>query len=392
MILQAAFSRAAASLVVLLAGSTCLAEGPPFAPVAHSIPPAGADICDSATQPALTSGPEWRGADVSFLAAGEKAGARWRDEMGRETDLLELLADLGANLVRIRLWYDRPTGVGSIEDGLAIAARARAHGLALWLDLHYSSTWADPGHQETPIAWSGVSAGALSDSVAVYTARVVSRFRDEVGEPEFVQVGNEVSSGMLWPSGRIQNWDDRGCWDRFCALWNAGANAVRETAPECRVILHLDPTPGPDGVLRFLSEIRTRGGSVDGIALSYYPWWHGSLSRLDEFIRALDLAGEFWYLAEVAYPWSPVGFDSEGNVLWDVSSLPEAYGPSASGQARFLGDLRRRVEASSLGMGILYWAPEWVSAPRQGSPWENCALFDASGRLLPGARVLFRVD
>ena len=378
--------------VVVGAGSLASAEPPTSG---GAVPSSGVE-----TAPRVLSGLEdrepdsaprrWRGADVSLLPELERAGATWRDDVGRLRDPLALLSAAGCDIVRIRIWYEVSGGAGGMEDGLAIARRARTLGLAFWIDLHYSESWADPGQQTTPRAWAGLSPAALADSVASYTDRVVSRFRDEAGAPAIVQLGNEISAGLLWPAARLTDWNDAESWDRLGEIWNAGEAGARRAAPEVQIVLHLDPTPGPDGVLRFLREIRNRGARVDGLALSYYPWWHGGIARLDDFVRALETAEQPWYLAEVAYPWSLGAFDAETNLVGAGASLAEGFAPSAEGQARFLRELRRRIDESTFGRGILYWEPEWVTAPAVGSVWENCALFDLMGKLLPGAHALWR--
>lgn len=357
-----------------------------------------APVADSSsTHPALRS--FLVGADLSGLAEVERHGAVFRGADGTPGDALALLVAHGLEVVRVRLWYGVVAGAGGSDDALALARRARALGLGFWLDVHYSETWADPGRQETPRAWRGLEAPALADSVEAYTARTLDRFRAEGLTPDFMQIGNETSAGMLWPVGRLDDWSDAEAWDRLAALFAAGARGARGRGPAGAagaagdpgrpwapiVCLHLETSLGPNGVARYLDEIAARRVEVDAVALSYYPWWHGDLSRLDAVVSVLEARKTPWYLAEVAYPWSLEGFDGMGNLVGRGNDLVHGYRADAAGQANYLRALRERVAATRGGRGVLYWAPEWVSAPGAPSPWENCAWFDVTGRILPAA-------
>ena len=50
-------------------------------------------------------------------------------------------------------------------DVVAKARRAKALGLKLLIDFHYSDTWADPGHQSVPAAWAGKDAAGMAAAV-----------------------------------------------------------------------------------------------------------------------------------------------------------------------------------------------------------------------------------
>jgi arabinogalactan endo-1,4-beta-galactosidase len=141
-----------------------------------------------------------------------------------------------------------------------MAGRAKAVGAKLLLDLHYSDTWADPGHQETPAAWAAFGIDTLEQQVETYTAGVITRLKQLGALPDIVQIGNEIDGGMLWPLGQVSGAgnDTPAQWDHFTRLLKAGIRGVRGAL-------------GPGDSVR--------------IMLSYYPWWHGALGQLQANVR-----------------------------------------------------------------------------------------------------------
>ena len=91
-----------------------------------------------------------RGADMTFLPQLEEAGVRWSDLTGRRRPAEQILVRAGANTMRIRVWVNPPTGYTNLERALAVGRRAKAAGMKIMLDPHYSDFWADPGHQSPP--------------------------------------------------------------------------------------------------------------------------------------------------------------------------------------------------------------------------------------------------
>ncbi|HPF71493.1 MAG TPA: glycosyl hydrolase 53 family protein, partial [Candidatus Krumholzibacteria bacterium] len=161
------------------------------------------------------------GADVSSLPCVEAGGAVFTDAAGR-ADALTILARHDVDRVRIRLWHTPPDGRSGLEEAVALAVRARDLGLGVLLDLHYSDTWADPGHQAPPAAWRGLAPEVLEDSVRISTRDVLRRFAAAGAAPAWIQLGNEISAGLLWDTGRVDGaFDTPAQWDRLAALLNA---------------------------------------------------------------------------------------------------------------------------------------------------------------------------
>jgi len=106
------------------------------------------------------------------------------------------------------------------------------------LDYHYSDTWADPGKQYIPKAWEGKSHEELVQAVYEYTQSTLIAFRESGAFPDLVQIGNEISNGMLWPDGKLPD-----NWDNFAELVQAGINGVYAgcgNTPCPETMIHID--------------------------------------------------------------------------------------------------------------------------------------------------------
>ena len=182
-----------------------------------------------------------KGMDVSTLLEEEACGARYFDE-GKEGELLDILKKYGCNSVRLRLWNDpyaedgTPYGAGTndLEKLILLSKRAREHDMSILLDLHYSDFWADPGKQTVPKAWKGYSPDELEKAVYEYTLEVMERLKRENLLPELVQVGNEVTNGLLWPTGKKPEFEN------IARYISAGIRAVKEVHKEAQIMIHLD--------------------------------------------------------------------------------------------------------------------------------------------------------
>lgn len=323
-----------------------------------------------------------RGADLSFLPEIEEAGAKFYDSEGAEVDALLLLRKYGGNTVRLRVWHTPSEAYSSLPAVVAMAARVKAAGMKVFLTVHYSDTWADPGHQQPPAAWSGLSLVDLQDSVYRYTVKVVTAVR-----PDYIQIGNEINGGMLWDQGSISNKAS------FLELIKAGCRAVRDTDPVARILLHYAGTDDADW---FFDQVRAASVDYDLIGLSYYPLWHGfSLTALKESIDALIAENNKPLLiAETAYPFSLGYADYTNNIVGLASQLIPDYPATPQGQRDFLFAVRSIVEQNPKGAGFCYWGAEWIAfrgpTATNGSAGENLALFDFTNKALPAMDVFAR--
>ena len=167
------------------------------------------------------------GADVSFLAKCERDGMVFKED-GQPKDVLVMLREHQYNWVRLRLFHDPAAAADKLPNDLdytlTLAKRAKALGFHLLLDLHYSDSWADPGTQPTPEAWKKLKHKQLVEQVFTYTRDTISTFAREGVMPDMVQVGNEITNGMLWPDGKLpDNWDNFADLLKAFAAWMPAA-------------------------------------------------------------------------------------------------------------------------------------------------------------------------
>ncbi|MEF2965540.1 glycosyl hydrolase 53 family protein [Paenibacillus sp. M1] len=370
-----------------------------------------------------------KGADVSIIKEVEAFGGVFYLD-GQEKDLFEILSVKGINTIRLRLWVDpydddkQPYlgGTNDLQTTIELAKRAKQYGLKFMLDFHYSDFWADPKKQSKPKAWQSLSGKQLEDQVYNYTKETLEVFKDQHIVPEFVQIGNEITNGMLWPEGKTQKYlfeerkfedmdpqEKKEGYDRLAGLIKAGVRSTRETLPETagQVILHLDFGGANDLYRGWFDEITAREVDYDIIGLSYYPFWHGTLEDLRSNME--DISAR--YNKDVLVVETSYGFTGEvppGGAAIFSAELAEigGYPPSVEGQAAFLRDLMATVKRvpEGRGLGIVYWEPAWLPVNgtswasyagmkygndmgEMGNHWSNQAMFDFDGNALDSLNV-----
>ena len=316
-----------------------------------------------------------RGADLSFLPEVESEGTVFLDKADIPSDVIALLKARGCNTIRMRLWHSPSTGHSTLDEVEALADRVRGAGLKVYLSIHYSDTWADPGHQAKPAAWNGLSSADLLDSVYNYTRKVIGRL-----QPDYVQVGNEINGGMLWEDGRISNLAS------FFSLLKEGCRAVRDERPAAKIIIHFAGTDNADW---FFGQVKSQSVDYDLVGISYYPVWHGlSLETLKTRINTLITdTGKPVLIAETAYPFTLGYNDFTNNIVGLPSQLVSGYPATPEGQKNFLLAIKAMLKQNAKGAGFCYWGAEWVAfrgpTATDGSAAENQALFSFTNKELP---------
>lgn len=360
-----------------------------------------------------------KGFDVSSLAEVERCGGRFYDN-GRPDDALHILRGYGGNWVRLRLWNDPYDSEGHSYGGggcdlpmvLTLARRARQAGMKWLLCLHYSDFWADPGKQTVPKAWRGLGEAELERAVYRYTRDVLCACRAANVPPDMVQVGNELTNGLLWPTGQAPN------WDAICRYVSAGVRAVREEAPGAAIMVHLD-NGGNNALYRnWFDHYFQLGGECDIIGMSYYPFWHGTLKELSANMD--DVAAR--YGRDLVLVETSMGFTRESFASWEGLAEGERKGPptdkpglvdrisfpmTPQGQADFTRAVLKIIDTvpDGRGRGFFWWEPAWLPVPGsgwskragweyvhekgpEGNEWANQALFDFDGEVLPALGVI----
>ena len=278
---------------------------------------------------------------------------------------------------------------------LAVAKRAKALGMGLLVDFHYSDSWADPGKQNKPAAWESLPFDELKQALYDHTYDVLSALRAQGTAADMVQVGNELNGGLLWPDGR---WDN---WPQLAALLNAGYDAVKAVSRHTKVVLHL-ADGGDNGLYRWwFDNAAANGVRYDVIGLSYYPYWHGPLAAFQANLN--DVAARYdkpVVVAETAYPFTTGDDDGWENTVTSAEPYP-GYPATPAGQAAFaraLTDIVRAVPGGR-GLGAFWWEATWTGVkgngwdpadPTSGNAWENQALFGFDDRALPALRAFAR--
>lgn len=322
------------------------------------------------------------GADLSYVNEMEDCGAVYR-EHGVAKDAFALFREHGANLVRVRLWNDaRWTHYSDLADVRKTIGRAKAQGMQVLLDFHYSDDWADGDKQIIPQAWAGIrDTHALAQALYQFTYGTLVEL-DRAGlMPELVQIGNETNVELLGKDKPARGTPID--WTRNAALLDAGIRAVRAAgaaaAVKPRVMLHIAQ---PENVEPWFAAAAKAGiRDFDLIGISYYRKWSTrTIAELGATIKRLHRAYRAGIMVvETAYPWTLASADSMPNLLGE-DSLIGGYAATPDGQRRYLHDITRAVLDNG-GIGVVYWEPAWVSTPchtrwGQGSAWENATFFD----------------
>lgn len=225
-----------------------------------------------------------KGADVSWLTQFEAQGYKWQNADGVQKELMTLLRDdCGVNSIRLRVWVNPekdPTVEGWCDqaDFMVKARRANSLGLRLMVDFHFSDTWADPGKQNIPSAWSELDLDGVLAAMTDHVNSVLGALQREGIEPEWVQIGNETRTGMMWPLGSTDSGDN------FTRMVNAGYDAVKAIFPDALVIVHCDC--GNEQYLydRLFGKLKNEGARYDMIGMSLYPEDHNWEKLADDCV------------------------------------------------------------------------------------------------------------
>lgn len=317
--------------------------------------------------------------DISYYPRIVQKGLTFYNRQDVVKDFLQILKENNINTIRLRLWHQPVDEHASFEEVKTFSAQLKAQGFKVWITVHYSDTWADPAHQMIPAAWQGLSFAQMKDSVYNYTKKIVSQI-----DPNIIQIGNEIDSGFLLPTGDINTQRDQ-----FLMLLEEGIQSVRDHAPETKIMLH---KADPNTADWFYDVVRNL--DYDLIGVSYYPRWHGKdLNLLRSRLQNLENTFQKDILiAETSYPFTLDWNDFTNNNIGsnDQIIFPQ-YPASFEGQKDFLAEIKSLVRSLDKGVGLGYWGAEWVAfegpTATNGSSWENQALFDFNLKATPALEV-----
>ena len=282
-----------------------------------------------------------KGADVGWLSQMELTGYKFFDVDGTEKDCLQLLKDRGMNTIRLRVFVnpsnDSINGHCSKDETVAMAVRAKNMGMRVMIDFHYSDSWADPSKQNKPAAWANHTFAQLLTDVYNHTTEVLNALKTAGIKPEWVQIGNEIPSGMLWPEGKYTN------FNQLAQLLNKGYEATKNLDSSIKVIVHIDQGNDNARFRWFFDNARNNGVKYDVIGLSYYPYWLNSdytitidnlknnmidmVSRYGKEVMIVEVGGDFTKVQNT--------HDMLVAVINAVRNIPD-----------------------NKGLGVIYWEPE----------------------------------
>lgn len=217
---------------------------------------------------ALAQGTFWLGADISGTTALEAHGGQLYNSSGEPRENTQLMKELGLNAVRLRVWVNPKDGFCRPDDVLLMASRAKALGMEVMIDFHYSDWWADPGQQNIPAAWKELSYDEMRQALAEHTRSTLLLLKTNGINVRWVQVGNETTNGFLWPMGRAQE-----NMAQYAGLTQAGYEAVKQVFPEAQVIIHLDQARDAKRYDFIFDGLKANGAKWDIIGMSVYPYW-----------------------------------------------------------------------------------------------------------------------
>lgn len=297
---------------------------------------AAAALSALATPAAAQMPPFAYGADLGWVTEQEKAGLTFRDADGKPADLYDLVKARGIDTVRLRVWVNPEGGWNGREDLLAKAKRARDHGQRLMIDFHYSDNWADPQKQIKPDAWKDMTLPQLAQAVGDHTRDTLAYLKANGIDVAWVQVGNEIRNGLLWPDGTTYTFDN------LVRFTNAGYDAAKAVYPHAEVVIHIDNGWDTAKARWWFDNFAKQGGKVDVIGLSYYPFytpskqWKVESPKVSATMK--DLVTRFR---------KPVMIVEIGH---NYDKPDEAYA--------MLSDMIARTRAlGAMGRGVVYWEP-----------------------------------
>ena len=380
-----------------------------------------------------------RGMDVSSVISLEQSGVTYKNENGETEDLFKILSDHGVNYIRVRVWNDPYDSSGNgygggnndVEKACEIGRRAARYGMKLLVDFHYSDFWADPAKQKAPKAWAEMTLAQKEQAVYDFTYNSLVEIRSAGGNVGMVQIGNETTTGIAGETGNAN----------MARIFKAGSSAVRQFSRSALVALHFTDPQNKDAMVWFADYLNEYNVDYDVFAVSYYPYWHGSLSNLTNVLDyAATKYNKFGMVAETSYANDLRDTDGHDNTVsqWNNNTgenLLWEFTPQ--GQAEEVRAVMNAVNnvSNGKGLGVFYWEGAWISVgdtrrlggsaydervaqnkllwERYGSGWassysaeydpddagiyyggcavENQAFFDPQGKVLPSLSVFKKV-
>ena len=362
------------------------------------------------------------GMDISSLLVEEDSGVKYYDFDGQEADLLKVLADVGVNSVRVRVWNhpfdEEGHGYGggncTVETAAAIGARAAAYGMSICVDFHYSDFWADPNKQICPREWNRLTTDEKGEALKQFTIEGINTILDAGANINMVQVGNETNNGVAGVKSD----------ENLMKMLKAGCEGVGEVNAQrglnIKATVHFTCIDDPKGIMKKAQLLKDAGVQYDVFGVSYYPYWHSDMDNMCNVLKDIkEQYGVETCIMENSYPYTTEDGDDSANSISGIDDVCDEYPVSVDGQAKEVRDVI--AYASKAGaLGVYYWEGAWIPVGNSassntpiweekgsgwassyagsydpndagkyygGCSWDNQAMFDFEGHPLPSLNV-----
>ena len=308
------------------------------------------------------------------------------------------------SMIRLRLWVDpfdkdnHPYGGGTndLKTFIELAKRANAQGMSILLDFHYSDFWVDPSRQLLPKKWQGLSYQEICEEIYQYTKDTLQIIKDNNIDLGAIQVGNEISHGILFPYGEIiKEYDPKngGGFQGLTTLLKQGLKACKEIYPNAKRVLHLEHSGSLDMQDWFFSNMAKYDVDFEVIGESYYPYWHGPFNMFENCLKTLKkkYQKEIW-VVELGYESAPY---EEGHDFSEVRDAKEGdfisgningripFPQTKEGQKDYIAHMLKICK--NIGVSyIFYWEPTWYP---KDIPWASDA-----GQIYCGLTPTFSIN
>ena len=327
--------------------------------------------------------------------------------------------------VRLRIWHDpydeegNPYGGGTndFEATLRMALRAKEAGMNILLDFHYSDFYVDPSRQRVPKAWKDKNYHEIIEELSNYTKETLLALKSHGIDVMGVQIGNEISNGMLFPFGKLDEEyspENGGGFQGLATLLKTARNAVKQVYENAKIVVHLEHSGSFDFQDWYFSNLTKYYDDFDVIGESYYPYWHGGLPCLvDNVTRLKEKYHKEIWLVEMGYEYAESLVEGHHCEYADRTE-PEFQPLNPDGRIPFpitkegQVDYLKKLLQLCVDIGVdyaFYWEPCWILLPHNGwakpagqiycglepsdadNDWANETLFDFEGEATPGVEV-----
>jgi arabinogalactan endo-1,4-beta-galactosidase len=324
-------------------------------------------------------------------ARGPRRAAIYQ-ENGKVGTELGIMMNHGWNAFRLRVFvdpvHDAPNN--TLANTIVLAKQIKAAGATFLLDIHYSDTWADPQHQETPMAWQELDADGLEKKVEQYSADVITQLKGAGAMPDMVQVGNEITGGMLWPLGHVKvphsdvkiysgviqplpdPYDDQKQWSNLIRFIKAGVRGVRAASGDSpvKIVIHIDCGGDWPVTKWYFDHLTAAQVDYDVIGQSFYPSTHGTPDELQQNMVECNRAYHKPFMV------AETGYGKMGGDQLMARGKYNLWPGTPAGQLQFMVDLVNTVRRQPNGMAVFYWAPERAMWNGDGSPAPAISVLD----------------